>query len=81
MTNYALGICQLCDSPMTLSEIREGVLWEEEEKGWLYGYYYFSEEDDARVAHRRCWKELSEAERAFIRKEASTDPRSMGQRI
>jgi len=67
---------------MTLSEILEGVLWEEQEKGFLYGYAWWSEgEEENRVAHRRCWKDLSEKARRHIRREADGAPRSMGQRV
>lgn len=81
MNTYALGICQICDQPMSLPEIREGVAWEELDVYSLYGYMFYSEDDETRVAHRRCWKELSEAERRFIRKESSKDPVSMGQKV
>lgn len=83
MTNtYALGICQLCELPMTLAEIAEGVTWEERNQGLLYSFgWWMDDEEECRVAHRRCWKELSERERVFIRSEASkgAKPKSLGQ--
>jgi hypothetical protein len=67
---------------MTLAEIAEGVGWEWQDRQSLMGYMYWSEaEEECRVAHRRCWKDLAEVERRYIRKEADKAPRSMGQRV
>jgi hypothetical protein len=78
---YNLGICSLCFEPMTLLEITEGVRWEIREKSWLYGYYFWEPEEENRVAHRRCWKELPEDRRKQIRHRADKVPKSLGQLV
>lgn len=79
MTNFVLGICYLCGDFMTLKEIREGVDWEERDN--YFGYYsmFWEPEEDCRIAHRRCWKDLEEEERQDIRDSSGRAPRSLGQ--
>jgi hypothetical protein len=82
VTTYCLGICDLCARPMTLLEITEGVGWEERERDYPFGFGWWCEpEEEARIAHRRCWKDLKEWERRRIRKAADEAPRSMGQMV
>lgn len=82
MLTYALGICHLCERPMTLGEIQEGVNWQEQERQYPFGMVWWSEaEEESRIAHRRCWKELSETERRHLRHRADSTPRSMGQQV
>jgi hypothetical protein len=79
---YSLGICDLCSSLMSLTEIQEGVRWEQgPERTWLYGYCFWEPEEECRVAHRRCWKALKEHERRSIRHRADEAPRSLGQQV
>lgn len=82
MLTYALGICHLCERPITLQEIREGVKWQEQERQYPFGMVWWCEaEEENRVAHRRCWKDLSETERRHVRHKADAWPRSMGQQV
>ena len=72
---YNVAPCALCPDMISSREIRESVMWAE---GTSYGWFFDGHDF---LAHRRCWKALSEAKRNQIRNKCPRDskPRALGQ--
>jgi hypothetical protein len=80
---YNVAPCEICDSPLSLVALREGVYWATKQhlgywERLLYGDSFA--EDRVVFAHRSCWKRISEQRWDFIRtvSDKRFKPRSLG---
>lgn len=72
--SFKVAPCKLCSDFVDSQEVHESVQWA---VGSPWSWW---EPGSEFVAHRRCWRALPEGERKHIRKTASSEPASMGQR-